>query len=174
MHARRSVATTMGFTALDGLPMGRRCGVLDPGVILFLMKEKGMGYEALTDLLYHHSGLLGISGISDDMRDLLASQADEAKEAINLFVYRVGRELGSLAAVLGGLDVLAFTGGIGEHAAAVRERVCQDAEWLGVKLDLAANEQERERISVPGSPVDDRPAYSGGTEGLGPGKKTAI
>ncbi|HDO52328.1 MAG TPA: acetate/propionate family kinase, partial [Rhizobiales bacterium] len=135
MRARRSVATTMGFTALDGLPMGRRCGTLDPGVLLFLMREKGMDYESLTDLLYHRSGLLGVSGISDDMRDLLASQSAAAKEAVDLFTYRIGRELGSLAGALGGLDVLVFTGGIGEHASAVRERVCQDAGWLGIRLD---------------------------------------
>ena len=153
MRERRSLATTMGFTALDGLPMGRRCGALDPGVVLFLMKEKGMDYEALSDLLYHRSGLIGISGISDDMRDLLASQANAAKEAVDLFVYRVGRELGSLAAALGGLDVLVFTGGIGENATAVRERVCRGAEWLGVNLDFAANERRCKRISVPGSPV---------------------
>jgi len=153
LHARRSIATTMGFTALDGLPMGRRCGTLDPGVLLFLMKEKGMDYESLTELLYHRSGLLGVSGISDDMRDLLASQSAAAKEAVDLFIYRIGRELGSLAGALGGLDVLVFTGGIGEHAAAVRERVCQGAEWLGVKLEPAANKQGRERISAPESPV---------------------
>jgi acetate kinase len=153
MRERRSVATTMGFTALDGLPMGRRCGALDPGAILFLMKEKGMDYEALTDLLYRQSGLLGVSGISDDMRELLASQATEAKEAVDLFAYRIGRELGSLAAALGGLDALIFTGGIGEHAAAVRERACRNAEWLGVKLDPEANELGQERISAPGSPI---------------------
>ncbi len=153
MHQRRSVATTMGFTALDGLPMGRRCGALDPGVILFLIKEKGMGYEALSDLLYHQSGLFGVSGISDDMRDLLASQAAAAREAVDLFVYRIGRELGSLAAALGGLDVLVFTAGIGEHAAAVRERVCRNAHWLGIRLDAEANERGDPRISTPESPV---------------------
>ena len=153
MRERRSLATTMGFTALDGLPMGRRCGALDPGAVLFLIKEKGMDYEALTDLLYHRSGLLGVSGISDDMRDLLASQSAAAKQAVDLFTYRIGRELGSLAAALGGLDVHVFTGGIGEHATAIRERVCRDAEWLGVKLDSAANEQGRERIGASESPV---------------------
>jgi len=153
MRRRRSVATTMGFTALDGLPMGRRCGALDPGVVLFLMKEKGMDYEALSDLLYDRSGLLGVSGISDDMRDLLASQADTAKEAVDLFVYRICRELGSLAASLGGLDVLVFTGGIGEHAAAIRERVCRNAEWIGVRLDAAANNEGRARIGAPESSV---------------------
>jgi len=153
LHARHSIATTMGFTALDGLPMGRRCGTLDPGVLLFLMKEKGMDYESLTELLYHRSGLLGVSGISDDMRDLLASQSAAAKEAVDLFIYRIGRELGSLSGALGGLDVLVFTGGIGEHATVVRERVCRGAEWLGVKLDSTANKQGRERISAPESPV---------------------
>jgi len=153
LHARHSIATTMGFTALDGLPMGRRCGTLDPGVLLFLMKEKGMDYESLTELLYHRSGLLGVSGISDDMRDLLASQSAAAKEAVDLFIYRIGRELGSLSGALGGLNVLVFTGGIGEHATVVRERVCRGAEWLGVKLDSTANKQGRERISAPESPV---------------------
>jgi acetate kinase len=153
MRQRRSIATTMGFTALDGLPMGRRCGALDPGVILFLIKEKGMDHGTLSDLLYHQSGLLGVSGISDDMRDLLGSRADEAKEAVELFVYRVGRELGSLAAALSGLDVLVFTGGIGEHAVAVRERVCHNAEWLGIILDPAANAQGSTCISAPESPV---------------------
>lgn len=149
-----SVATTMGFTALDGLPMGRRCGALDPGVVLYLMKEKGMDYDALSDLLYDRSGLIGVSGISDDMRGLLASPAPEAHEAIDLFAYRIGRELGSLAAALGGLDALVFTGGIGEHAAPVRACACRHAEWLGVKLDPAANDEGRERISAAGNRVD--------------------
>lgn len=149
----RSLTSTMGFTALDGLPMGRRCGALDPGVVLYLMKEKQMGHEALTDLFYHRSGLFGVSGISDDMRALLASDAAEAKDAVDLFVYRIGRELGSLAAALEGLDVLVFTGGIGEHAAAIRARVCQKAEWLGVRLDAAANERGEVRISTKDSPV---------------------
>ena len=153
MRDGRSVATTMGFTALDGLPMGRRCGALDPGVILFLMREKHMDHDALSDLLYQRSGLLGISGISDDMRDLLASDSDAARQAVELFTYRIGRELGSLAAALGGLDALVFTGGIGEHAGAVRARVCEQAKWLGVSLDAAANEQGGERISRPRSAV---------------------
>ncbi len=153
MRAGRSVATTMGFSALDGLPMGRRCGALDPGVLLFLIREKGLDYEALSDLLYRRSGLLGVSGISDDMRTLLASRTDEAEEAVDLFVYHIGRELGSLAAALGGLDALVFTGGIGEHAAAVRERVCRNAAWLGVLLDPTANELEQGQISAPDSSV---------------------
>ena len=153
MQGGRSIASTMGFTALEGLPMGRRCGRLDPGVILYLMKEKGLDYDALSDLLYRRSGLYGVSGISDDMRTLLASPAEEAREAVDLFAYRIGRELGSLAAAAGGLDVLVFTGGIGEHAAPVRARACRHAEWLGVKLDEAANDQNRARISAPDSAV---------------------
>jgi acetate kinase len=139
MKRRRSVATTTGFTALDGLPMGHRCGALDPGVVLYLITEKKMDATAITHLLYDRSGLLGVSAISGDMRTLLASNDPRAAEAIQLFVYRIGRELGSLAATLGGLDALVFTGGIGEHAAAIREQVCRDAAWLGVVLDLDAN-----------------------------------
>ena len=139
MRARRSVATTMGFTALDGLPMSRRCGNLDPGVVLYLMQEKGMTADAISDLLYHSSGLLGVSGISDDMRTLLASREPSAAAAVELFVYRIGRELGSLAAALGGLDALVFTAGIGENAVEIRRRVCEDAAWLGVEIDPAAN-----------------------------------
>ena len=153
MRGGRSVATTMGFTALDGLPMGRRCGALDPGVVLYLIREKGMDYEALSELLYRRCGLLGVSGISDDMRELLASDAAEAKEAVDLFVYRIGRELGSLAAALGGLDALVFTGGIGEHAVTVRERACRDSQWLGIRLDPAANTQNQTSISALESAV---------------------
>jgi acetate kinase len=136
----RSVATTMGFSSLDGLPMGTRCGSLDPGVILRLMEHMHMDAEALETMLYQKSGLLGVSGISNDMRILLASSDPRAAEAVDLYVYRFGRELGSLAAALGGLDALVFTGGIGENAATIRDRVCRDAAWLGVKLDEAANE----------------------------------
>jgi acetate kinase len=132
MRQRQSVATTMGFTALDGLPMGTRCGSLDPGVILYLMQEKAMSPDAISDMLYHRSGLIGVSGISDDMRTLLASKDVHAQEAVDLFVYSIGRELGSLAAALGGLDAIVFTAGIGEHAAEVRRRVLEDADWLGV------------------------------------------
>jgi len=139
LRERRSVATTMGFSALDGLPMGHRCGALDPGVVLYLMVEKGMNAAAMMDLLYNRSGLLGVSGISGDMRKLSASNDPHAAEAIDLFVYRIGRELGSLVAALGGLDGLVFTGGIGEHSAAVREQVCRDAAWLGIELDSRAN-----------------------------------
>jgi acetate kinase len=139
MRARRSVATTMGFTGLDGLPMGHRCGNIDPGVLLYLMTEKNMDAATISDLLYERSGLLGVSGVSDDMRVLLASHDPRAAEAVRLFVYWIGRELGSLAAALGGLDALVFTAGIGEHAVQIREQVCKDAAWLGVALDLEAN-----------------------------------
>ncbi|MEJ2760057.1 MAG: acetate/propionate family kinase [Gammaproteobacteria bacterium] len=153
MQERRSIATTMGLTALDGLPMGRRCGSLDPGVILYLIREMDMDYEALSDLLYRRSGLLGVSGISGDMQELLASPAPAAKAAVDLFIYRVAREAGSLAAALGGLDVLVFTGGIGEHAVPVRAGVCRKLGWLGVRLDETANEAGEGRISTKDSSV---------------------
>jgi acetate kinase len=143
----------MGFTAADGLPMGTRCGALDPGVLLYLMDQHGMDVRALEELVYKQSGLLGVSGISSDMRALLASPDPRAAEAIDLFVYRVGQELGSLAAALGGLDALVFTGGIGENAAPIRARVCRDAAWLGVELDEAANEAGGPRISQESSRV---------------------
>lgn len=147
MQQRKSIATTMGFTALDGLMMGRRCGTIDPGVILYLMQEKKMAAAEIEDLLYNRSGLLGVSGSSDDMRALLASGEAHAREAIDLFVYRVTRELGSLAAALGGLDALIFTAGIGEHAPEIRARVCKAAQWLGIELDEKANARNEECIS---------------------------
>jgi acetate kinase len=149
----KSIATTMGFTAVDGLPMGTRCGSLDPGVLLYLLDERGMDARAIEELIYKRSGLLGVSGISSDMRELLQSDAASAREAIALFCYRIGRELGSLAAALGGLDAIVFTAGIGENAVAIRERVCRDAAWLGVQFDPAANLHHGPRISTPGSPV---------------------
>jgi acetate kinase len=139
MRAGRSVASTMGFTAVDGLPMGTRSGSIDPGVILWLMDERGMDARAIEHMIYNESGLLGVSGVSSDMRTLLASNEPGAKRAVDLYVYRIGRELGSLAAALGGLDAIVFTGGIGENATEIRERVCRDAEWLGVALDPEAN-----------------------------------
>ena len=153
LRGRKSHATTMGFTALDGLPMGTRCGALDPGVVLYLLSEQRMDVPSVTDLLYHRSGLLGVSGLSSDMRELLASDSPQAAEAIDLFVYRIGRELGSLTATLGGLDALVFTAGIGEHAAPIRARVCQDAQWLGVRLDEAANRAGGPKISAAESAV---------------------
>ena len=153
MKGGRSVATTMSFTALDGLPMGTRCGAIDPGVLLYLMDQHGMGPRDLERLLYEQSGLLGVSGISSDMRTLLESTDARAIEAVDLFVYRIGREMGSLAAAVGGLDSIVFTGGIGENAAAIRARVCRDAAWLGLELDEEANAHGGPQISQAGSPV---------------------
>jgi acetate kinase len=149
----RSVATTMGFTAVEGLPMGTRSGSLDPGVILYFFDEMQMDARTVERLIYQQSGLLGVSGTSSDMRDLLASDEPHAKAAIDLYVYRIGRELGSLAAALGGVDAIVFTAGIGENSAFVRERVCRDACWLGVELDPAANGVGGPRISAAASRV---------------------
>ncbi|MDL9997511.1 acetate/propionate family kinase [Variovorax sp. J22P240] len=151
--AGHSVASTMGFTAVDGLPMGTRCGALDPGVILYLMDERGMDARAIEKLIYSQSGLLGVSGVSSDMRELLESDRPQAKVAVDLFIYRIGRELGSLAAALGGLDAIVFTAGIGEHATVVRERICRQAAWLGIELDPDANASRGPCISKPGSRV---------------------
>jgi acetate kinase len=151
--AGKSIATTMGFTALDGLPMGTRSGSLDPGVILYCMQELTMDAQAIESLLYKESGLLGVSGISSDMRELLASTQPRARLAIDLFIYRISRELGSLAAALGGLDSIVFTAGIGERAAAIRAGVCRQAGWLGVELDTTANGAGGPRISTSASKV---------------------
>jgi acetate kinase len=153
MEAGRSVATTMGFTGVDGLAMGTRSGALDPGVILFLMEERGMDVRAVERLIYTESGLLGMSGISSDMRALLASPDPRAALAIDVFVYRIRRELASLAGALGGLDAVVFTAGIGEKAAPIRERVCRDAAWLGLELDPAANAAGGPLISALASRV---------------------
>ena len=150
----KSVASTMGFTAIEGLMMGTRTGTLDPGVLLYLMENKGMGVKELTKMLYKESGLLGVSGISQDMRTLLASDKPEAKEAVDLFCYRIVRELGSLMAAAGGLDAVVFTGGIGEHAAPVRKQVCDAFAWMGLKLDEAANSADQIRISRSDSNID--------------------
>jgi acetate kinase len=149
----RSMASTMGFTAVDGLPMGTRCGALDPGVILYLMDQRGMDARAVEKLIYNESGLLGVSGVSSDMRTLLASPDPQAALAVDLYVYRIARELGSLAAALGGLDAIVFTGGIGENSEHIRARVCRAAAWLGVALDEAANRGGGPRISVADSRV---------------------
>jgi acetate kinase len=153
LRARKSVATTMGFTALEGLPMGTRTGSIDPGVILYLLGERGMSLADVTELLYKKSGLLGMSSVSADVRDLLASDSPRAAHALEVFVYRIGRELGSLAAALGGLDAVVFTAGIGEHAPSIRARVCRDAAWLGICLDAAANDGGSSCISTPASPT---------------------
>src|SRR5436190_7586964 len=149
----QSVASTMGFTAADGLPMGTRCGNLDPGVVLYLIDELNMDARAIEKLIYQQSGLLGVSGVSSDMRALLASQEPGARLAVDLFVYRIGRELGSMAAALGGIDAIVFTAGIGENSRSLRERVCRDAAWLGVELDRDANEMQGPRISRAASRV---------------------
>jgi acetate kinase len=153
VDAGRSVATTMGFTGVEGLPMGTRSGSLDPGVLLYLMDERGMGAREIEKLIYTQSGLLGVSGISADMRTLLESDKPRARQAIDLFLYRIRRELGSLAAALGGLDAIVFTGGIGENAAPIRAGVCRDAAWLGVDLDDDANSRGGPRISSEASRV---------------------
>ncbi|KQW91811.1 acetate kinase [Massilia sp. Root418] len=150
MRGGRSVASTMGFTAIDGLPMGTRCGSVDPGVVLYLMDELQMGQGDIQRLLYQQSGLLGVSGISSDMRTLEQSGDPRARLAIDLMVYRIGRELGSLAAALGGLDGVVFSGGIGENSAALRSAVCRDAAWLGVRLDEEANMAGAARAPSPG------------------------
>jgi acetate kinase len=147
MEARRSRATSMGFTALDGLMMGTRTGSLDPGVLLYLMDKHHMDARALETMLYKESGLLGVSGISQDMRELLASREREAREAVDLFCHRLVRELGALAAVLGGVEALVFTGGIGEHAAPIREKVCTALGWLGLSFDAEANAAKANVIS---------------------------
>ncbi len=148
-----SIESTMGFTALDGLPMGTRCGALDPGVLLFLMAEKGYGIKDLERLLYHDCGLKGLSDVSNDVRDLLASEAPMARLALDYFVHRIARELGALAASIEGLDAVVFTAGIGENSPEIRERVCRKAAWLGIDLDEAANAAGKTRISKAGSAV---------------------
>jgi acetate kinase len=153
LQAGRSIASTMGFTALDGLPMGTRCGELDAGVVLYLISQKGMTAAAVEDLLYRRAGMLGLSGLSSDFRDLLASDDARARFAIDVFCYRTARSIGSLAAALGGLDGLVFTAGVGENAAAVRAAICRACGWLGLELDEAANRARGPRISAAGSRV---------------------
>jgi acetate kinase len=153
LKARTSIATTMGFTALDGLPMGTRCGALDAGVVLHLIQQKGMSAEALVDLFYRRSGMLGLSGISSDFRELLASTDRRARFAIEVFCYCTARQIGSLAAALGGLDGIVFTAGVGENAAPIRSAICRACGWLGLELDEAANRQHQTRITAPTSRV---------------------
>ncbi|MER9685156.1 acetate/propionate family kinase [Mesorhizobium sp. M0139] len=154
MNAGTSVATTMGFSTLDGLVMSTRCGALDPGIILHLLEDKRLSADELVVLLYEQSGLLGVSGISGDMQTLIGSGDSAAAEAVGLFIYRVGREIGSLAAALGGLDTLVFTAGIGENAPLIREGIGAAAGWLGVKIDHDRNVKGEEMISLAGSGVD--------------------
>ena len=147
----RSVATTMGFSALDGLVMGTRCGALDPGVVLYLLQDRGMTAAEVSELLYSRSGLLGMSGISSDMQVLLASSDPRAAAAIDLFVYRSVCDIGALAAAMGGLDALVFTGGIGEHAAPIRARIISGCAWLGARGDAAANQAGASMLQAPDS-----------------------
>jgi acetate kinase len=149
----RSVASTMGFTAVDGLMMGTRCGNLDPGVILFMLDELRMDVREIEDVLYRQSGLLGVSGISSDMRVLLASEDPRAHFAVALYVYRLAREMGSMIAALQGVDAIVFTAGVGEHSAPIRQRVCEAARWCGIEIDRQANERGGPRISTPSSDV---------------------
>src|SRR5262245_8934076 len=153
MRDRVSIATTMGFTALEGLPMGTRCGDLDAGVVLYLIQQKGMSPEELVDLLYKRSGMLGLSGISSDFRELLASDNPRARFAVELFCNRVARHIASLAAALGGIDGIVFTAGVGENAAPVRSAICRACSWLGLELDEAANREHKRRITTPSSRV---------------------
>jgi acetate kinase len=152
MRGGRSMATTMGFSALDGLPMGTRCGQLDPAVVLHLLAE-GMEAKALEALLYRQSGMLGLSGLSSDFRDLLASDAPRARFAIEVFVHQVARNIAAMAGAIGGLDGIVFTAGVGENAAPIRDAVCRACAWMGVELDPAANLANASRISTPGSRI---------------------
>jgi acetate kinase len=149
----RSIDSTLSFTALDGLCMGTRPGTVDPGVILYLFQNLGLSAKQVEEILYKKSGLLGISGISNDMRDLLGSNEPRARLAVDYFVYRAAKEIGALAAVLGGVDGLVFTAGIGENSAEIRRRICESSSWLGLELDAAANSGKGPRISQPGSKV---------------------
>ena len=149
----RSTATTMGFTAVEGLVMGTRCGSIDPGVLIYLMDEKGMDARALESLVYKKSGLLGVSGISSDMRTLRQSDDPHAREAIDLFIYRIVREMGSLAAALGGVDGIIFTGGIGQNDPATRREVIAGCGWLGASLEEASNKGVEGRIDAPNSKI---------------------
>lgn len=153
MKNRASVATSMGFTALDGLMMGRRCGALDPGVVLYLMQEKGMDAAAIETLLYEKSGLFGVSGLTNDMHVLETSDAPYSREAVDLFCYRAAATLAGLVPAIGGLDALVFTAGIGENSATVRSRICAQLAWLGITLDLRANETNETVISTKDASV---------------------
>ncbi len=156
LQAGKSIDSTMGFTALDGLMMGTRCGSIDPGVLIYLAQARGMSADEITTLLYKKSGLLGVSGISSDVRALLADPRPEAAEALDLFAYTVARHTGALVAVLGGLDGFVFTAGIGEHAAPLRAAICQRLAWLGVEISAQANEGSESAISTPDSQVEVR------------------
>jgi len=153
MRQGRSVETSMSFTPLDGIPMASRCGALDPGVLLYLLREEGMSLEQLDELLHHRSGLFGVSGISGDVRTLLESSDPHAAEALDLFAYRTAQAIAGHAVALDGIDALVFTAGIGEHAAPVRAAICRHLAWLGLTLDEAANQRHGPCISQADSPV---------------------
>jgi acetate kinase len=153
LEAGISRDTSMGFSTLDGIPMATRCGALDPGVLIHLAKERGLSIDTIEDMLYHRSGLLGVSGISADSRDLIASETPEASEAVNLFTLRIAREIAALATTLGGLDGIIFTGGIGEHQPQIRNAVCRHLAWLGVAVDHAANSENATRIDTFGTKI---------------------
>jgi acetate kinase len=153
LNEGKSVDSSMSFTALDGLCMGTRPGGLDPGVVLYLFQTLGLSAKEVETILYHKSGLLGISGMSNDMRDLLASHESRAKLAVDYFVYRAAKEIGAMAAVLGGVDGLVFTAGIGENSAEIRRRICEASSWLGIELDADANAKQGPHISTPRSKV---------------------
>jgi acetate kinase len=153
LHDGKSVDSTLGFTALDGLCMGTRPGALDPGVVLYLFQNLGLTAKEVETMLYKESGLLGISGISNDMRDLLGRSEPEARLAVDYFVYRAAKEIGALTAVLGGIDALVFTAGIGENSSEIRRRICEASAWLGVELDTQANAGGASRISTRQSKV---------------------
>lgn len=162
LHQGKSIESTLGFTALDGLPMGTRCGQIDPGVLLYLLQQRGMTPGELQDLLYKESGLKGLSGISNDVRDLLASDAPGAVLALDHFIHRIGFNTGALAAVLGGLDAFVFTAGVGENSPVMRERIAKKLVWLGAKLDAGRNaagelliSSEDSRIAVYCVPTDE-------------------
>ena len=144
----KSVASTMGFSALDGLPMGTRCGQLDAGVVLYLMDQEGLSATDISDMLYKKSGLLGLSDLSNDMRTLEASDSLEARQAIDYFVFRIQRELGGMAAAMGGIDALVFCGGIGENSAFIRDRVCERTAWMGIEIDHSRNDAHAQVIST--------------------------
>jgi len=168
----RSVDSTMGFSALDGLVMATRCGALDPGVILYLEASHGLTASAIEDMLYRRSGLLGVSGITDEMQVLLASDDPAAREAVDLYVFRIVREIGALAASMGGLDGVVFTAGVGEHAPAIRQRVCARLDWLGASLDAAANERggrisdAASRLALWAAPTDEEQVIARQTRDL--------
>jgi acetate kinase len=153
VHDGRAVSTTMGFTALDGLSMGTRCGQIDPGVVLYFMTEKKMSADAISDLLWKNSGLKGMSGLSQDMRELEASDSPAARDAVAYFVSRIRRELAGLAATVNGAEAIVFTAGIGEHSWKVREAALKDMEWMGVHFDTQANRANAQIISVKTSPT---------------------